>query len=77
MIDDGTRLGMIEDLEIDEHTGKITAIVLLVKEKGNGIFSKSDELLIRWNDILKIGSDVILVKKQPHSFTPALDIENK
>lgn len=77
LINDGTRLGMIEDLEIDEQTGKILAIVLLVKEKGNSIFAKSDEMLIRWNEIVKIGSDVILVRKEPHQLMPSIDIENK
>lgn len=64
MIDDGSRLGPIDDLEIDGMTGRIKAIVLLAKEKKNGIFSKADEIIIHWNQILKIGYDVILVKQQ-------------
>ncbi|MFD2628303.1 YlmC/YmxH family sporulation protein [Oceanobacillus kapialis] len=62
IVDDGKRLGHISDLEIDTNSGKIVAIVLTVKDKKNGFFGKSDELVIQWNQIVRIGSDVILVK---------------
>jgi len=73
MIDDGRRLGPIDDLEIDGTTGRITAIILITKEKRNGLFGKADEVIIPWNQILKIGSDVILVKQQfePKLSTPS------
>ncbi|MFC3040252.1 YlmC/YmxH family sporulation protein [Virgibacillus xinjiangensis] len=63
MIDDGRRIGHISDLEIDPDHGKILAIILIVKDKRDSLFSKSEELVIPWNRIVRIGSDVILVRE--------------
>lgn len=62
IVDDGSRIGHISDLEIDADRGKILAIVIMLKEKKGGLFGKPDELLIHWEQIVRIGSDVILVK---------------
>ncbi|GGB45234.1 YlmC/YmxH family sporulation protein [Virgibacillus dakarensis] len=62
IIDDGTRLGHFTDLEIDTRNGKITALIVPVKEKQSGFFGKTDEMIIHWSQIETIGSDVILVK---------------
>jgi YlmC/YmxH family sporulation protein len=61
-VDDGRRMGHLMDLEIDVNTGKIVAIVLELKDKKGGFFGKPDELIIHWQQIVRIGSDVILVK---------------
>lgn len=74
VIDDGKRLGHIHDLEINPDSGQITAIILLVKEAKGGFFGKSDEVIIHWNQIVTIGSDVILVKDVPQ---PQLYLESK
>jgi len=63
LMEDGRRLGNISDLEINPNTGKIEAIILFVKDKKGNFFSKSDELIIAWNQIVRIGSDVILVRE--------------
>lgn len=63
VIDDGSRLGHISDLEIDKDSGKILAIVIIVREKKSGMFGKPDELIIHWEQIVRVGSDVILVKE--------------
>ncbi|ALX47393.1 YlmC/YmxH family sporulation protein [Lentibacillus amyloliquefaciens] len=63
VINDGRRLGHIADLEIDGNIGKITALVLDIKEKKSGFFGKADELIIPWSYIEVIGSDVILVRE--------------
>lgn len=62
-MEDGRRLGNIADLEINPNTGKIEAIILFVKDKKGNFFSKSDELIIAWNQIVRIGTDVILVRE--------------
>ncbi|MEN1966962.1 YlmC/YmxH family sporulation protein [Lentibacillus sp. N15] len=61
-IKDGSRLGHFTDLEIDSESGKITALIVPIKEKQSGFFGKADELTIYWSQIETIGSDVILVK---------------
>ena len=74
IIDDGRRLGHISDLEIDTTSGKITAIIIILKEKSGGFFGKPDELIIQWNQIVRIGSDVILVNdvKRPVLYSESL-----
>ncbi|WP_088013031.1 YlmC/YmxH family sporulation protein [Gottfriedia acidiceleris] len=59
---DGKKLGNIVDLDIDQSNGKITSIILTKPGKGLNFFSKEEEMIIYWNDIVKIGEDVILVK---------------
>jgi len=73
IIDDGKRLGHIHDLEIDPDNGMITAIIIAVRDKKSGLFGKTDELIIHWDQIVTIGSDVILVKevRQPQLYTEA------
>jgi YlmC/YmxH family sporulation protein len=72
IIDDGSRLGHIYDLEIDTDIGRIVGIVIMMKEK-KGIFDKPEELVIHWNQIIRIGSDVILVRNvdQPKLYSPS------
>ncbi|GAA0445797.1 YlmC/YmxH family sporulation protein [Lentibacillus halophilus] len=69
MLNDGKRLGHISDLEIDTTNGRITALILYAKNKKSGLFGKADELIIPWNYIEVIGTDVILVKE---TSTPTL-----
>ncbi|GAB4072382.1 YlmC/YmxH family sporulation protein [Barrientosiimonas marina] len=57
----GKRLGHISDLEVDGDLGKITALVIPIKDKASGFFAKSDEMIIPWHYIEVIGTDVILV----------------
>lgn len=61
-IEDGTRLGLIEDIEVNLDKGRIEALIV----PGNGgllsLFSnKSTDHVISWRNIIRIGSDVILV----------------
>ena len=56
---DGRRLGFVCDLEIDECTGKILAII--VPGKVCGFFRMREDFIIPWHHIKKIGDDIILV----------------
>ncbi|MBM7571745.1 YlmC/YmxH family sporulation protein [Aquibacillus albus] len=75
MVDDGKKLGNITDLEIDVDKGKILYLIIGTKGKVMGMFGKQDEMIIPWENIVTIGSDVILVKKQGHPrlFTEQID----
>lgn len=60
---DGKDIGSIIDLEVDENGKTINLIV----EKHKFIissFSNSKEISIKWEQIQKIGEDVILVKME-------------
>lgn len=59
---DGRRLGLASDLEIEETTGKIKAIVVPGPGKFLWLFGKNEEFVIPWEKIKKIGIDVILVE---------------
>lgn len=59
---DGRRLGMIEDVELNLKVGRIDSIVIPGRPGLFGLFGGSQELVIEWEQIEKIGEDVILVK---------------
>lgn len=58
---DGTRIGFISDLEVNLEKGIIEAIVLPGPGKIFGLFGKNQDYIIKWKNIIRIGSDVILV----------------
>lgn len=58
---DGARLGAVCDLEMDACSGTVYAIIVPGPPRFWGLMRSSDELVIPYNKILKIGDDVILV----------------
>ena len=60
-------LGNIGDIEINLETGKIEAIVIGSGGKLLGFFGKEEDVVIPWNNIVKIGTDVILVDSKTRS----------
>ncbi|GAF15155.1 hypothetical protein JCM19046_908 [Bacillus sp. JCM 19046] len=63
-MENGKRLGNLNDLDIDLNTGKIEAIIIANNGKVMQLLGQRDaqETVIPWKNILKIGSDVILVE---------------
>ena len=59
-LSDGERLGFVYDMEIDISTGLITKLIVPGKTKPS-IFSKAQGVKIPWENISKIGDDIILV----------------
>lgn len=57
----GTRIGNVDDVEIDVTNGKLESIVIYGKSKIIGLWGKSDDIVIPWCDIDIIGEDTILV----------------
>lgn len=62
-VEDGTRIGNLTDIDINVDTGNITSLVVATKSKVLGVFGESREIIIPWNHVIKIGQDVILVRK--------------
>ena len=58
-INSGARVGHIKDIKIDCDQQKVLSILLPGEVKG--WFSKSEDLEVKWCDIIKVGVDVILV----------------
>ncbi|NMA86166.1 MAG: YlmC/YmxH family sporulation protein, partial [Tissierellia bacterium] len=60
-IRDGAKIGFIYDFEIDLENGRVMAIVVPGTGRVLGIFGKNNDYLIDWQDIVRIGTDAILV----------------
>ncbi|MGL4362662.1 MAG: YlmC/YmxH family sporulation protein [Cellulosilyticaceae bacterium] len=59
---DGSRLGYICDVEIDWVEGTVKRLIVPGPRKVMGIFGGESEYLIEWDQIKKIGEDIILVE---------------
>lgn len=58
---DGSILGTISDLEIDSSSGHICTITVKTLGKLLKILNPDRGIIIPWNQIIKIGDDVIIV----------------
>lgn len=60
-LSDGKRLGFATDIEINMETGYIEAIVIPAENRIFSIFSRETDVVLTWQNIKKIGVDVILI----------------
>lgn len=59
----GRKLGNISDVELDPRQGTIDAIVVPQIQRIFGLFGSADAaIIIPWDNIVKIGEDVVLVR---------------
>lgn len=58
---DGKKVGNIIDAKIDGNDGKMMKLIVEPNRVFRRFFSSKDELEIIWEQIVKIGDDVILV----------------
>ncbi|HHX80033.1 MAG TPA: YlmC/YmxH family sporulation protein [Acholeplasmataceae bacterium] len=58
---DGSKLGRISNLEIDPTSGRIISITVQPNTRLANFFSSSNNAIIPWNQIVKIGGEVIIV----------------
>lgn len=65
-IKDGRRLGPIKDLDLDLERGVVKGIVVPGAAKSWGFFGggRSEDVMVPWDRVKKIGVDVILVDAQ-------------
>ena len=61
---DGTRLGFVDDLEVDTCTAQITALVICGRSRLFGLLGRDPDVVIQWKDIEVIGDETILVNFQ-------------
>lgn len=59
---DGCRLGFVSDIEIDISCGRILKIIIAAPGRVWGIFGCDREYVICWENIKRIGEDIILVE---------------
>ncbi len=58
---DGKNIGSIVDVRMDSETGNISALIVEENRRGFSFSSKNNGIEIKWENIKKIGEDVILV----------------
>lgn len=58
---DGKSLGFVYDIEIDLEKGIVEGIVVPTRRRLLQFVNPQDDQVIRWKDIRRIGSDVVLV----------------
>lgn len=61
----GTNLGSVDDLVFDPAAACVTHLVLYGKPKFFGLLGREEDLQIPWQEIEKIGADVVLVRCAP------------
>lgn len=61
-INDGKRLGFVQDVTANLESGMITSIIVPGGNKILSIFSSSNDIVIPWENVKCIGDDVILVE---------------
>ena len=64
-VSDGCRLGFAEDFEIDLQRGCLVALLVPGPCRYFGVVGRSDDFVIPWNCICRIGPDIILVDTKP------------
>lgn len=60
-INNGKRLGYVQDVCADLESGTITSIIVPGSNKFLSMFSSSNDIVIPWQQIHCIGEDIILV----------------
>ncbi len=61
-INNGKRLGFVQDVCADLESGKITSIIVPGNNKLLNIFAQGTDVVIPWENIKCIGDDLILVE---------------
>ncbi|MBR5497865.1 MAG: YlmC/YmxH family sporulation protein [Clostridia bacterium] len=65
---DGTKIGIVGDVEFDIQSGCITCLIICGKQGFFGV-GKTSDIRINWCDIEVIGDDTILVKCKTNTLT--------
>lgn len=64
-IKDGSRIGCVNDVEVDMLNARLVAIIVYGRLKFFGIFGREEDIVIKWENIEVVGEDTILVKYNP------------
>ncbi len=64
-VSDGRRLGFVSDVRVEVPEGRVCAIVVPGPCRFLGLVGRSDDYLIPWGCIQRIGPDIILVDTKP------------
>ena len=70
---DGCRLGYVGDVEICVPEGSVKGIVVFGPCRFFGLFGRGEEYYIPWENIQRVGDDIILVDKPVQRRDPGLE----
>lgn len=62
---DGARIGYVDDILLETKSAKIVAFVIFGRNFFFGIFGKSEDFIIPWENIQLIGEDAVIVSCPP------------
>jgi YlmC/YmxH family sporulation protein len=62
---DGSRLGFIDDIEVDTVTGSLASVIIFGKPRFFGLAARDDDFVIPYKNVALIGKDTILVHHNP------------
>ncbi len=62
-----SRLGYVYDVEINFETGNIDAIIVPGKPRILGVIGKKDDYVIPWDNIVRVGEDIVLVEMSEYT----------
>jgi len=65
-VNDGRRLGFVTDVQVEVPEGHVLAIVVPGPCRFFGVVGRSDDFVIPWQCIRRIGPDIILVDIKPN-----------
>ena len=60
-INNGVRVGFISDIDIDFETGKVISISVPGPYKSLGLLGIEPDTIIKWENIKKIGDDLVII----------------
>ena len=58
---DGTRIGCVDDVEVDTCTAQLVSIIVHGRPKCMGLLGHDEDIVISWKEIEVIGDETILV----------------
>lgn len=61
----GENLGRIDDLAFDENGGRLQPVILRGRAHCFGLLGCDDDLILPWESIRSIGTDVVMVDADP------------
>lgn len=61
-VKNGKVLGYISDIELDTQSGSLISLIIYGRPRFLGLFGKTEDIVIPWNDIEVIGPETVLVK---------------
>ena len=67
-ITDGRKMGPIKDVELDPNTGSVRALVITGEGRILSMFGRSEDFILPWEAVKKIGFDVILIEMLKESY---------